>query len=357
MIKNTSVLLCFLLLGSSIVFANNPFDDAEVSSLKTTNEVDDSVKVNINDLNNGKKDNNISSETKSFQYTIVKGDCLFKIARKLMGDENRWVELVELNKDRYPSLITNPDMIEVGWVLTIPGSSSSSSQVVSNSSNSSSNTSSNNSSNSSNTNTSSANNSSNSSSNSSSGTIGHTQAKDFYELGTRANNEYLPYTEDSARGEWIRKVGEIVKNTNTYGMKKSLIIAQIINESGWMKPKKLHDFNNVIGINTDMGRIKPSMQSSTWSKKQTAGYNNVTQWNGEGKVVGTYESMRHYDSIEECIEDYANVMSLYHPECVGNNNIEAYRSFLEGYTPNPNESMCDYYKRIIAKYNLERFDE
>ncbi len=210
-------------------------------------------------------------------------------------------------------------------------------------------------SNNSNTNTNTNGNSSNN--NNGSQTIGNTQAKDFYELGTRAYNEWQEYTENSARGEWIRKVGEIVKNTNTYGMKKSLIIAQIINESGWMKPSKLHDFNNVLGINTDMGRIKPSMQSSTWSKKQTAGYNNVTQWNSEGKVVGTYESMRHYDSIEECIEDYANVMSLYHPECVGNNNLEAYRSFLEGYTPNPNESTTDRYRRIIDKYGLEKYDE
>ena len=121
---------------------------------------------------------------------------------------------------------------------------------------------------------------------------------------------------------------------------------------------KLSDFNNVLGINTDMGRIKPSMQSSTWSKKQTSGYNNVTQWSADGThIVGTYESMRHYDSIEECIEDYANVLSLYHPECVGSNNLEDYRSFLEGYTPNPNASTTDKYKNIIAKYNLERFDE
>ncbi len=361
MVKKTASLVFFVFLASSVVLANNPFEEDEVISTKSVSN----TSITSSDLNitgeDNIKDSSSSSQTQSqsFQYTIVKGDCLFKIARRLMGDESRWIELVELNKDRYPSLLSNPDMIEVGWVLTIPGSSSSGTQVSSNSTNStnsSSNTSVSNSGNSSNSNTT-ANNSSNTSNNNTSSTLGNTQAKDFYELGSRAYNEYLPYTEDSARGEWIRKVGEIVKNTNTYGMKKSLIIAQIINESGWMKPSKLHDFNNVLGINTDMGRIKPSMQSSTWSKKQTAGYNNVTQWDSNGKIIGTYESMRHYDSIEECIEDYANVLSLYHPECVGNNNIEAYRSFLEGYTPNPNESTTDRYKRIIAKYNLERFDE
>ena len=346
--KKTACLGLCMVLTSTIVLADNPFGDNKIGTEESTtykSNKNSNVKVSIKQET--QKDNSNSSENKTSQYTVVKGDCLFKIARQLMGDENRWIELVELNKDRYPSLITNPDLIEVGWVLTIPGGSSSSTTTSSNSSNNYNNNSSNN-------------NNSNSNSTNTSSTLGNTQAKDFYELGDRAYNEYLPYTEDSARGEWIRKVGAIVKNTNTYGMKKSLIIAQIINESGWMSThaSKLSDFNNVLGINTDMGRIKPSMQSSTWSKKQTSGYNNVTQWSADGThIVGTYESMRHYDSIEECIEDYANVLSLYHPECVGSNNLEDYRSFLEGYTPNPNASTTDKYKNIIAKYNLERFDE
>ena len=141
------------------------------------------------------------------------------------------------------------------------------------------------------------------------------------------------------------------------------VIAQIINESGWMSKgqpgvSNLAEYNNIVAINTDMGRVKPEMQSSTWAKKRTSGVEKVCQWNSDGtQVVDSYESMRHYDSIEECIEDYANVVSIYHPECVGSNNIEDYRSFLEGYTPNPNASTTDKYKSMIAKYNLERFDE
>ncbi len=186
------------------------------------------------------------------------------------------------------------------------------------------------------------------------GVVGDTQAKEFYDLGDRAYNG-----DKKAMEEWIELVGKIVKNTNTYGMKKSLIIAQIINESGWMSHhcKSLSDFNNVLGINTDMGKITPDMQDSTWSKKRTSGNNNVTQWSKDGShIIGTNESMRHYDSIEECIEDYANVMYLYHPECKGSNNLEDYRSFLEGYTPNPNGSTTNKYKNIINKYNLDRFD-
>ncbi len=186
------------------------------------------------------------------------------------------------------------------------------------------------------------------------GTLGKTQAKEFYALGDKAWN-----SDSSAIAEWVEKVGKIVKNTNTYGMKKSLIIAQIINESGWMSThaSSLSNFNNVLGINTDMGRITPDMQDSTWSKKRTSGNNNVTQWSADGShVVGTNESMRHYDSIEECIEDYANVLSLYHPELKGDNNLLHYKGFLDGYTPNPHESVYYKYNRIINNYNLERFD-
>ena len=343
--KKLAFLSLCVLLPSSILLAENPFDDNSVvindsTSLKATAET---AKVATTEENSQKA--SASSEAKTSEYTVVLGDCLSAIARNLLGDECRWPELVELNKNRYPSLQSNPHMIEVGWVLTIPGGSASSSSGSAGSSVASGSTGSSTTGNTSVT---------------VSSTPGHTQAKEFYELGDRAYNEWQEYTENSARGEWIKKVGAIVKNTNTFGMKKSLIIAQIINESGWMSThaSSLSNFNNVLGINTDMGRIKPSMQTSTWSKKQTSGNNNVTQWSSDGShIVGTYESMRHYDSIEECIEDYAEVMSLYHPECKGNNNIEAYRSFLEGYTPNPNASTTDKYKNIIKKYNLEQFDE
>jgi len=187
--------------------------------------------------------------------------------------------------------------------------------------------------------------------------LGNHQAKDFYALGDKAYNAYL--SDDPNIQEWIEKVGKIVQNTNTYGMKKSLIIAQIINESGWMSShaSSLSDYNNVLGVNTDMGKITPDMQDSTWSKKRTSGYNDVTQWSSDGShIVGTNEEMRHYDSIEECIEDYANILYLCHPELKGNNDIWAYSDFMSHYTPNPNEPVINKYANMIEKYNLDRFD-
>lgn len=50
-------------------------------------------------------------------YEVKPGDNLSAIAQK-MGLSS-WQELVELNKERYPSLIDNPDLIHPGWKLTI----------------------------------------------------------------------------------------------------------------------------------------------------------------------------------------------------------------------------------------------
>lgn len=49
-------------------------------------------------------------------YTVVSGDCLWNIAKKLLGDGARYPEIYELNKDK----IKNPNLIQPGQVLTLP---------------------------------------------------------------------------------------------------------------------------------------------------------------------------------------------------------------------------------------------
>lgn len=49
-------------------------------------------------------------------YTVVKGDSLSKIAKRLYGDANRWKEIYEANKDK----IKDPDLIYPGQVLKVP---------------------------------------------------------------------------------------------------------------------------------------------------------------------------------------------------------------------------------------------
>lgn len=49
-------------------------------------------------------------------YTVKSGDSLWKISEEMYGNGNDWRRIYEANKDR----IQNPDVIQPGWVLTIP---------------------------------------------------------------------------------------------------------------------------------------------------------------------------------------------------------------------------------------------
>jgi len=64
------------------------------------------------------------STTSASDVTVVKGDCLSTLARKLLGSASRWPELVAWNQDRYPSLLKNPDLIHIGWKLRMAPPSS-----------------------------------------------------------------------------------------------------------------------------------------------------------------------------------------------------------------------------------------
>lgn len=114
------------------------------------------------------------------------------------------------------------------------------------------------------------NNNNNTSSNSSLGPSdlsGSHQAKEFHELGERV------YQGDkNAMQEWINKVGPIVQKAqhSKYGIKNSMIIAQIIIECGWMYPQQrfnsegtslVGSTNNVLSVNYDMGRKISSQHS------------------------------------------------------------------------------------------------
>lgn len=49
-------------------------------------------------------------------YTVAKGDSLWRIAEKQLGEGTRWAEIYQANRD----LIQDPNRIQVGQVLTIP---------------------------------------------------------------------------------------------------------------------------------------------------------------------------------------------------------------------------------------------
>lgn len=49
-------------------------------------------------------------------YTVVSGDSLSKIAKRVYGNANRWHEIYDANRDQ----LDNPDRIKPGQVLKIP---------------------------------------------------------------------------------------------------------------------------------------------------------------------------------------------------------------------------------------------
>lgn len=53
-------------------------------------------------------------------YTVARGDSLSKIAKKTLGNANRWREIFEANRDQ----IDNPDLIQPGQVLKLPAADS-----------------------------------------------------------------------------------------------------------------------------------------------------------------------------------------------------------------------------------------
>lgn len=59
----------------------------------------------------------VSAEDAGYSYTVKAGDTLNRIAKRELGSYNRWREIYQANKDK----IKNPDKLQVGMVLTIPG--------------------------------------------------------------------------------------------------------------------------------------------------------------------------------------------------------------------------------------------
>lgn len=59
----------------------------------------------------------ISVQPSPGQYEVNAGDSLKSIAGLVYGDREQYAKLIELNKEKFPSLIWNPNIIFSGWVL------------------------------------------------------------------------------------------------------------------------------------------------------------------------------------------------------------------------------------------------
>ena len=62
----------------------------------------------------------VREEPQYIIHEVQKGESLSLIAKKYLGDVNRWKELIELNKVEFPSLVSNPNLIYPGWKIKVP---------------------------------------------------------------------------------------------------------------------------------------------------------------------------------------------------------------------------------------------
>jgi hypothetical protein len=61
------------------------------------------------------------STTPKFKtHKVGRGDTLWGLAAKYLGDGSKYPEIIEFNKAKYPSLAKNPNLIIDGWILAIP---------------------------------------------------------------------------------------------------------------------------------------------------------------------------------------------------------------------------------------------
>jgi nucleoid-associated protein YgaU len=79
---------------------------------------DNTGKADFSDVESGSSSTAPTSKPVETERTITvqAGDSLSKIAKRELGDANKWHAIYEANKDR----IKNPDLIYPGDVLTLP---------------------------------------------------------------------------------------------------------------------------------------------------------------------------------------------------------------------------------------------
>jgi nucleoid-associated protein YgaU len=76
------------------------------------------AKADFSDVQGGSSSTAPAQPDQPRTITVQAGDSLSKIAKRELGDANKWHAIYEANKDR----IKNPDLIHPGDVLTLPNS-------------------------------------------------------------------------------------------------------------------------------------------------------------------------------------------------------------------------------------------
>ena len=185
------------------------------------------------------------------------------------------------------------------------------------------------------------------------------QAKDLFPMGDIAYDHTDQPEGQEAMDYIFNTIGSLVNIAHAkYPMKKSLVIMQVVNESGWVSSYDDGEglkakYNNILGLNAWGPLIQ---EGTTWWNK---GQKTVTVMMPHGGG-STPDPAKVFDNLYDCIEDYMGQFCIRNPEqTFGDyNKIENYEAYIHAYTPTEDakKDMYIYYRDKIQKYNLERFD-
>ena len=178
---------------------------------------------------------------------------------------------------------------------------------------------------------------------------GSTQASDLVSTGR------LAYMGDaSAQQKIIEQLAAASETAmRETGFKRSILIAQAIQESGWVSFSNpvdggiVPEDNNILGMNEDLNGHPMTYASGAASRI-------VPQWNGYEDVWGA-ESMRVYEDIESCFTDFASFRMNKHPELQGMTDYDDYLHLaVLGYATDPTYEAS--LRQIISQYGLTQYD-
>ncbi len=241
----------------------------------------------------------------STTYTVRQGDSLWAIAQRFLGSGNRWPELVEANKSRYPSLAKNPNLIYAGWKLTIPGVRSTTPPSTSTPPSTTTPPSS----------------------------SGETAALNAWKGGKLAPSEFC------------RLLGPVARESmKVTGVPASVTLAQAALETGWGKAT-IGDAKNLFGI-------KGTGPAGSITVK--------TQEYINGRYVTVNGTFRKYHTWRESIDDHARLLTTAsrYRNCMANrNNPDQFARELQkaGYATSP--TYASTLISIMKQYNLYQYDK
>ena len=96
------------------VFDNDKNDDKNRKPADFSDVRSNTPKANFDDVSGSVSSAPVRDRART--YTVVAGDSLSKIAKRELGDANKWTAIYEANRDT----IKNPDLIHPGQVLNLP---------------------------------------------------------------------------------------------------------------------------------------------------------------------------------------------------------------------------------------------